>query len=305
MANLIKPIFYATTQYGQALPGPFVPTRPKGVRGYGAEAFGDPYGAGGPLSVVRAQAVGGQTVRVAFNEEPAHFSAASPVDSLNPKNWVISLVAGQVVYMPAAVGVQVVGPGPLVGVREGEWGVDVKLDRPLARLVRYRIDARSMLARAGMGLGFPYGAEFLGATLPTDFRPPRRRTDMADLAIDPRTGGWAFDGSGDIGVDGGLASYKKRVIRRATTPKGAYSFLGKDYGTLLALKRPLSLAQVGPIKADLAQQIKKEPETQEVSIQASFSPLPGILFLALTAQARQGSLSTGIQASESGLIVVE
>jgi hypothetical protein len=304
MSNSIIPLVLLETQQGQAIPG-FSLARPKDTRGYGAEAWGDPYGAGGPLSVVRAQAVGGQTVRVAFNEEPAHFSAASPVDALNPKNWQMSVVTGQVVAVPMPVGIQAVGPGPLIGVREGEWGVDVKLDRPLARLVRYRIDARTMVARAGLGLGFPYGAEFLGATLPTDFRPPRRRTDMADFSTDPRTGGWVFDGSGDIGVDDGPASYKKRVIRRATTPKGSYSFFGRDYGTILALKRPLSLAQVGPIKADLASQIRREPETLDVSVQASFQPLPGILSLAIIAQARQGSLSTGLQASESGLIVVE
>jgi hypothetical protein len=304
MSNSILPLWYIDVQLGSGLVG-FTPARPKGVRGYGVEAVGDPYGAGGPLSVVRAQAVGGQTVRVAFNAEPAHYSAASPVDSLNPKNWVVGVSAGQVMAVPQPVGVQWVGVGPLIGVRAEEWGVDVKLDRPLARLVRYRIEARAIVARAGLGLGFPYGAEFMGATLPTDFRPPRRRTDMADFATDPRTGGWLFDGSGDIAVDPGLASYKKRIIRRATTPKGAYSFLGREYGSILALKRPLSLAQVGPIKADLIQQIRREPETQAVSILATFSPLPGILSLSIQAQARQGSISTGLQSSESGLIVVE
>lgn len=302
MSNTIIPVVFLETLVGGGSIG-FAASRPKGARGYGVEAFGDPYGAGGPLSVAHAMAIGGQTVRVAFNEEPAHFSAGSPVDALNPKNWLVGIVSGQATA-PLVVGVKAAGPGPLAGARAGEWAIDLKLDRPLASGIRYRVVARKILSRAGLGLGFPYGAEFMGATAQVDARPLPRRTDMADLGTDPATGGWRFEG-GDVAVDGGLDSYRKRVIRRATTPKGAYSFFGDDYGTLLALKRPLSLASVGPLKADLVEQIKREPETQAVSVRAEYIPLPGILKLRIHAQARQGSLVTGLEATQAGLIVVE
>lgn len=289
----ITPFFYQPTQLGEFLPGTFSPTVPKGVRGYGVEAFADPYGAGGPLTVARAAAVGAQTVRVSFSEEPAHFSAASLVDGLNPGNYFLAIVSGQAV-VPNPVGVLPFGPGPGLVVRAGEWGMDVRLDRPLARGVRYRIQARGIVARAGLGLGYPYAAEFMGATLPEDFRPKPRRQDMADFATDTATGAWVFDDSGDVAVDGGLASYRKRVIRRALTPKGAYSFLGNEYGTILALKRPISIPQVGVLKADMVQQIRREPETQDVAVQAIVYPLQGILDLSIFAKARQGSLQVGL-----------
>jgi len=62
--------------------------------GAGSEFWGDPAGAGGPLHVVRARAVEGQTVRVTFDEEPVHRSPAGAYDALNPANYAVAVISG-------------------------------------------------------------------------------------------------------------------------------------------------------------------------------------------------------------------
>lgn len=98
--------------------------------GYGQEAYGDPMGAGGPLHVVRARAVKSHVVRVVFDEEPLHRSAASPFDARNPANYVVQSIQGAVVdpFFGLAGFVQAVGvePEPILPGAAG-----VQFDPPL------------------------------------------------------------------------------------------------------------------------------------------------------------------------------
>jgi len=293
-----------TTQYGEAYPDSYVIPRPKGARGYGAEAYGDPYGAGGPLSLVFAVAVKGQTVRAVFNEEPAHFSPAGPTDGLNPSNYYIDIVIGQGT-VPNVIGVN---PEPLRNPAAGvhgadEWGFDVYLDHPVALGVRYRINGRRIQSRAGMGLGFTYGAIFTGIVAPATSRPRARRAGYDDLASAGLGGAFRFDDSGDVGVVTGIDGLRMRVVRRCTTVLDSFSFL-RGYGTPLRLKWPISVANLAVIQADLRKQILREPEVEACAVATSLVPLPGILTVNIQVRAKQGSLTLGMDVQSDGTISV-
>lgn len=86
--------------------------------GAGAEAAGDPMGAGGPLHVLRALAVAGQVVRVTFDEMPLAQSAAGVNDALNPANYSFLVTQGSGTA-PQAIGVD---PNAIVGPARGVRG---------------------------------------------------------------------------------------------------------------------------------------------------------------------------------------
>lgn len=273
------------------------------IGGFGAEHYGDPFGGGSYLHIVRALAVAGQTVRVAFNEEPVRGSAASSVDARNPSNYQLALVSG-IGTVPNPVGVDdFLVVGPALGVRAGEFGMDVRVDHPLAVGIRYRVTARRIQSRSGDSLGAPYAAEFMGVQRPDAIRPPARKQSQADLSVDPFSGAYNFDGTGDIAVQDGLESYRKRILRRAQTPKGAFRW-DLTYGTILALKRPITIANLGELKRDLQQQIQQEPETSSVDVQTSLVPLPGILTVAIIAHAKPGTLLLNMQRFPDGRLII-
>lgn len=93
----------------------------------------------------------------------------------------------------------------------------------------------------------------------------------AGLALtDAQLGTYPVDDTGDLARDEGLASWKKRVLRRLTTPKGRYRHL-PDYGVLIfesvkALARPGIIDQIA---ADAEDQIRQEPETVRVRVQVA------------------------------------
>lgn len=301
MSNTIIPVVFLDPSIGSALPG-FAPPRPRGVRGYGAEAYGDPYGAGGPLSVVFAMAVEGQAVRVVFNEEPAHYSSGGPQDALNPSNYALSIAAGQGTA-PAPLGVDIAGHVfPEAGVRvDGHWGFDVRVDRPLVLGMRYRVTARRILSRAGLGLGYTYSAEFMGVVPPASQRPRPRRSDLADMATDTLTGAFLFDGSGDVAVAAGPESYRTRIMRRVGTVLNAFVFL-QGYGTRVRLKRTASPAELAFLQGDLQRQIEREPETEKCVVAVSLNPLPGILTVDIKCKTRQGSFAMSAQVQADGTL---
>jgi len=301
VSNAITQLFFQVTPLGEVLPGPFTPDKPNSIRGFGVETYGDPFGAGGPLSVVFAIAISGQTVRVVFNEEPAHYSPAGANDALNPSNYFFSIVSGDG-KVPIPLGVSTV-PAlfPDSGVRTADqYGFDVSVDQPLALGMRYRVEARRIVSRAGLGLGFTYGTDFMGVVPPATARPKPRRTDFADLATTP-DGAFRFDG-GDIATAPGSESYRTRVLRRASTVVGSFVFL-QGYGAGFKLKNPASPAEISVMQKDLKRQLEREPETETATITTKLIPLPGILTVNIYCKTKQGAFETSMQVQADGLIV--
>lgn len=270
--------------------------------GLGGEAYGDPFGTGGPIWVTRARALEGQTVRVGFNIEPTHVSAAGVNDALDPSNYDVAIIVGQGIK-PAVVGVKrTIVQGPTAGVLTGEWGVDVQVDRPMLNNLTYRITARRIVARAGGALGAPYSATFPGATvLPTPAA--AKIQELNDIATDAVSGGYFTDGSGDLANQGHLANYKKRVVRRLVTVKDAFSWLN-NYGLGLRLKRPMSTRELSLYKGDIITQIGQEPETGSVTPFLTLNPV-GVLTVQLKITTKRGAfVDLVVQTAPGGVVTV-
>lgn len=234
--------------------------------GFGDELFGPGlFGGGGFLHVVRARSIKGQVVRVVFSEEPLAVSAAGVNDSLNPSNYTFSVVKGQA-GQPLSVGVDPNPiPGPAASVQAGEFGIDVHVDRPLAVGITYRATATNIQAKAGGGQGSPYSGDFVGMVLTSSIVPPVRNTDNIDIKNDPFEGRFIPTSSGDLSNQGGLASLRKRILRRLYTPTNSFSFL-PGYGLGLRLKEVASIGQLQALKIDATSQVKKEPEVVSATV---------------------------------------
>lgn len=274
------------------------------IGGFGFEAYGDPFGLGGPLHVVRARALAGQVVRVTFDEEPLHRSQAAEDDGLNPANYLLTIVSGSGTA-PVAVGVDdalVTGPAIAVQGSSDERALDVHVDRPMSFELIYRVTARNIKSKIGGPLGFPYAADFRGTVVQRIVQPPNPFRGRVDFASDPITGGYFVDDSGDVASESDVAGYKKRVFRRLLTPKGAFTVL-PDYGLGLELKKPMSQPRLSAYKLDMVQQIKQEPET--ASVTPNLSLIGGKVLLAqIKIKTKKGAfVELGFRASEDGVVI--
>jgi hypothetical protein len=274
------------------------PTIPVFPGGLGREAFGDPMGGGGPLTVVRAWAISGQVVRVVFSELPVFRSPAGLHDALNSANYLFSVDAGQATSPEATVVADdlVVGPAKFVGNGAGasaERGVDVHVDRALIHGVTYRVTVRAVEAAEGGELGAPTSAAFPGsARLRVAMTPGGRMLDLVDFRNDVVSGSWRADAGGDMALQDADSGYRKRVLRRALTPLDSYSFL-RGYGTKLRLKELASQAQVAAYRIDLENQIKREPDTDQVAVGMALTGA-NVLTVTISARRKQGGLVTAV-----------
>lgn len=264
-------------------------TRPQG---FGRQLFGfGRMGAGGPLTVVRAVAVAGQTVRVVFNEEPVHQSAAGAVDALNPANYFFTVPGGNATS-PVPVGVDphmVVGPTYVVGNggSTSERGFDVAVDRQVIVGVVYRVTVRNLQSKAGGALGSPTAANFPGITQLMETKLPARNQDLVDFANPPALGHWVFDSTEDIAPESPEDGTKKRTYRRGFTKKNAYSFLN-GYGCSIDHKSPASLPKLAAFRVDYQGQIQQEPDVSAASVQVS-QLASGVTLISVSAKTIRGT----------------
>lgn len=160
--------------------------------------------------------------------------------------------------------------------------VDVTLDRPLSPFPTvYDVLVSGLYDASGDLLVGTQSAQFQGLyrgiTPPTsdllvpssDLANPQSLSGLVGLpeANQITLGTLPADDTGDLATDQGIVSYKKRVYRRLTTPKGAYLH-APDYGvsTYLATKQVGRPGIVQSLAAEAEQQVAQEPETQSVSV---------------------------------------
>lgn len=275
--------------------------------GEGFEPWGDPYGVGGPLHVVRARAVESQTVRVVFDEPPRFLSRGATNDGKNPLNYQVAINNGEGTP-PQVVGVKEdLQQFPAAGVLTvDERGVDVQVDRKLVAGVTYQVSVFNVISAVGGNLGFPTQANFGGISPLVAVDPPLRSREFFDFRWDPfaATGGaYVFDDGGDIARHTGLDNLRKRIIRRVTTPKNAFAHL-PGYGTTLVLKQPMSVSQLAPLKQDLIQQVLQEPEVREAEIHLNLQGGQGILTIRILARTAFGLIDETLQRTNDGEIVI-
>jgi hypothetical protein len=251
------------------------------------------------LSVFAAYALDGQTVRVVFDKAPVFRSPAGIDDAMNPANYAFSIDAGDAAN-PVATTVSpvlVVGPTRYVGNRGqvNQRGVDVHVDRPFVEGVTYRVTVANVTVSTAISA--PFGGLVLLLQRPRSQR--GKPTTNVDVANDLSRGSWFGDDSGDVASQDAFSGYRKRVFRRLTTPKDAFSFL-KGYGLGQQLKSLASSARVAALKTDAEQQILLEPETAKVQVNVSISPLNYLTF-SVRAWTRVGAFTEfGVRVAPDG-----
>jgi hypothetical protein len=96
-----------------------------------------------------------------------------------------------------------------------------------------------------------------------------------------------------VATNQGLASLRKRVLRRLLTRRGAFPHLpGYGVGTAAEIKRLATPSVRARIVAEAEAQIRREPEVEEA--RASLDPIPGhpgAWRLSVRVRAQAGSLS--------------
>lgn len=211
--------------------------------------------------VERAVARGGQVVRVVFSAEPKHKSASALDDGLNPANYAIAVVSGEA-QVPHSVGVyQALVTFPAFGLFAAtEFALDVQLDRPVVVGLGYSVTANPGLVSAlHLAIGAPFSAPFVGAAVPTRSRQERRQPTMVDFLTVPFMPGIVVDSSGDWACHSGIDATRKRCLRRVLTQKNSFASL-PGYGLAIDVKAPMTTARLTGVRADIAQQVKQEPD---------------------------------------------
>lgn len=233
--------------------------------GFGGEHFGDPFGGGGPIQVVRAVAVAGQVVRLTFTVGPTMRSPGGAWDGRNPANYIFAVVSGQATA-PAPVGVDAaLIAGPARAVEADQVAVDVHTDRQLIEGVVYRITARNLRTAGGALQGAPYSADFNGTARLKVVRQAARSQDLVDVANMVDAGRWVVDDSADLAPEDPEAGTRKRVFRRIQTPRDSFSFL-PGYGGPLRIKGLASMNDMALYRNSLQLQLLEEPDVVSADV---------------------------------------
>lgn len=260
---------------------------------WGAGPWGAAPWGGAPfanLELLDAQPLAENVVRLRFSEAPLFNGLLTPNDASNPVRF-------QVVPDPDSRGSDGQPPRPVTPVLvtvapvEGSQGsyLDLTLDRPMSPFPgRYTVSC-TLLRAASSGAPLAPGATssvFDGLAVPPpspllqdaatvgDFANPQTVDALTTTGYLPPEsalllGTFPVDGTGDYGLDQGLRSYKKRIVRRLTTMQGAFAHLAQSRygvgvpGVVKQLARPGVRENFA---AEAEAQIRLEPETRAVRV---------------------------------------
>lgn len=275
-----------------------------GLGGWGTSGWGGP-GAGDGLEVVDARAVRENVVRVEFNQPPYFSSLLDPSDASSPERFAVTPVAG---VAGDGLPTRPVTPASVErALFAGAGGrfLDLAVDRPFSPFPgAYVVAVNNLVVEATGALLLPgktsrrFPSLYRGrvphrpdlAIGRTDFANPSTTRDLDGLADGTPLGTFAVDASGDYAADRGMASYRKRVLRRLMTKRGRFAHL-PNYGVGVP-DNVKQLARAGlreEIADDAEKQIKLEPETDSAAVTVvPDADRPSLLHLRVRAVTRDG-----------------
>jgi len=208
-------------------------------------------------------------------------------DPLDPSSWALSF--GPVVNAGSAL--------PLVQLIEfvSATSVRVLLDAPCTAGQEYVL---TYLPIVDVVCGVLGAAAFLAFAPPLGFGPnvngqEQGRFDLANpvLVADAagnvvELGTLQVDSTGDLAVETGLPYLRKRILRRLTTPQGAFLHL-LTYGLAIPQKRNLRPSEMLRLKVSAQEQIQQEPDVLTALVSVS-QPSPGSIVLFIRVQTVAG-----------------
>lgn len=286
-----------------------------GLGAWGSSGWGIP-APGDDLELVSAEPWRENVVRLGFNL-PVHFTALlDPFDASDVSRYSIVVVDGTVgedgqparPVLPAHVEL------PSVDGARGRF-LDLVVDRSFSPYpARYLVSVHQLRASTGeLLLPGKTSMEFDGLAAARSVQMREALIGRGDFA-NPQSplgvpigaaallGSYPVNESGDYASDRGLASYKKRVVRRLTSRKGAFRHL-RDYGVgaidqVKQLDRPGLREQLA---ADAETQIKREPETLSVKVSiVTLEEHPNVAWFRIRAKTRDGNVGMDVPFSTGG-----
>lgn len=268
---------------------------------WGGSAWGG--ASGGAQALLSALAVRENVVRAAFSQ-PVYFSGIlDPPDASDPRKYALAPVAGTVgidnePVRPATVIAASLPTAAVDGIppsAEGRW-VDLTLDRPLsAEGALYdltvvgvaAVDLSTVVASDVARVDAVYrllSVPTADVPLPTrDFAAAQAVQPGADDPVvgveDAELGTYRYGDDRDYAVDDGIASLRKRIIRRGITRKNAFAHLpGYGVGIPDLGKRLLVAAVLTATAADYEAQIVREPDVAKAKVTPIVDPAhPGLV----------------------------
>jgi len=245
-----------------------------GSGGFGAVPFGAASGIGISILVTQESL---NSVLVDLTDVPVVPDILGP-DPLDVSSWSLSL--GSPVLSGAAL--------PLVQAVEYVDGdtVRVLFDAPCTPGQVYVL---TYLPAVDLPCGITAAASFLAFATPLTLGPivaglTQGRFDLANPQLQADAAGnvvalgtLQVDSTGDLALETGVPYLRKRVLRRLTTPVGAFLDL-VGYGLAIPSKRNLRASEMIRLKVLAQQQIQQEPDVLSVSISVS-NPRPGVVIL--------------------------
>jgi hypothetical protein len=263
-------------------------------------------GGGGPATtLLSCLAIAENVIRLYFSA-PVYFSALlDPGDASDPSHYSVTPLG-------TSVGRDGNPPHPM-GVLFSQVGaeqasIDLVLDRPMSPAPsQYLVGVTGLLDATTGSPVTPGTAQTIAlyrSMVPAladvvapsrDVANPNSLQDFADpvspYANTAILGTLQYDDTGDYALDEGIASYKKRVLRRGITAPGGFAFLGAGYGVGIP-QRGKQLARPGTrakLAAEWERQIAQEPETVAVSVTSSVdASSPGLVRFVVRARTKAG-----------------
>lgn len=246
-----------------------------GTSPYGLTAFG---GISSTLTVVNAWAISTHAVRVELSGEPAHVDSFDEGDALNPLTWTLNnITAGR----PLTIVMAAVNSSTTVDLTTLEALGD--------HLETHTATAVGLLSLTGVPAVAPLSASFPGVvqtvdpvdTANLDFRDRDFANPPFQTARGLGAAGTLIIGAdGDFATESGAALTRKLVLRRMSTPRGAFRHL-PNYGVADLEKEPVGSA--GDLVAKLReyeQQAKQEPDVVDAKARGSIDR-SGVLIVQL------------------------
>lgn len=278
--------------------------------GWGAEGWGrDPWGGSvGAFEFQGAVAIAENLVRLFFSQAPYFSALLDPADASRLEHYAIqpdTSTRGNdgTAARPVSVLYARVGADPN--------SIDLVLDRPLTSFPSgYTITVTCLEdAATRTPMATPESVVFLGSyrrieppqldnPIPSrDFANPQTPGSLSGISpLSPAAiafGTYVVDDTGDYAFDSGLVAYKKRVLRRGITKKGAFAHLpGYGVGIPSYGKKLASGTLRAQLAADWESQIKQEPETAAVSVTTMTDPSnPGLCWFIVNARMKSGGVA--------------
>jgi hypothetical protein len=256
--------------------------------GFGIIAWGlGPWGGAGTISLLAVRVRGTNELLAVFDVAPRVFDPLGLYDAKNIRKWTIVAVDPRIpstadpehLYTP---------PGSIVPTRQVWIGEVLPVDGEQLHVRLRTVPAMEPgvvyeVTLAGAIIGLQCEALSGAAShriVGRGFPPvPRGRDVVLDPYVDwanpfwkggaEGPGYWTRNSAGDIVLASGLESLKTRVYRRIITAAGGFSFLGRGYGTDVAVGSQIRPDTLQQLATAIREQVSREPDVRTCAVVAS------------------------------------